>query len=205
MSDGELVRLACATKGSKESRVAFSELVKRYQRWAMTEANRFLNNEDDAADAVQNAFVQVWEKLDTLNKPEAFGGFLTTTVRRRVLNYRRERKLRTNPGLSDGVLEGDINPRLQETGRGVLSEDNIRSTRPSRSLEDQELGERVDAALDQLPEQQRMALQLFVFEKLPQKVVAQRLGCTEAMVKWYVYQARKNLRPKLGDLLGSKD
>ncbi|MFN4242390.1 MAG: RNA polymerase sigma factor [Tepidisphaerales bacterium] len=205
LSDGELARLACRKRESKEGKEAFSELVKRHQKWAVTEANRILNNLDDAQEAVQDAFLKVWKKLVTLEQPEAFMGFLKTTLTRGSFNYRRRRALRNNPGLSDAVLEGDINPKLQETGRGVLSEDNIRSTRPSRSMENKELGMRVTDAMERLPEQERLALQLFAIEGLPQKEVAVRLGCSEGMVKWHVSQARKKLKEMLDDLLSSKD
>jgi RNA polymerase sigma-70 factor, ECF subfamily len=57
----------------------------------------------------------------------------------------------------------------------------------------------VQAALADLPAQQRAALVLFSVEQLPQKEVAEILGCSVEAVKWHVFQARKKLKARLAE------
>jgi RNA polymerase sigma-70 factor (ECF subfamily) len=59
----------------------------------------------------------------------------------------------------------------------------------------------LDAALDTLPDKQRLALVLFTIEGWPQKDIAELLECSLETVKWNVFQARKRLRERLGDHL----
>jgi RNA polymerase sigma-70 factor (ECF subfamily) len=60
---------------------------------------------------------------------------------------------------------------------------------------------RIDAALEQLPEKQRLALVLFTVEEWPQKDIAKLLECSLETVKWNVFRARQRLRELLGDVI----
>ena len=64
-----------------------------------------------------------------------------------------------------------------------------------------EMGERLQAALGELPEKQRLALVMFAIEGLPQKDVAEALGCSVEAVKWHVFQGRKKLKEMLKEHL----
>src|SRR5207302_6843176 len=68
-SDGELVRRTLAT-----DRGAFDQLVRRYQRQAVAVSYRLLGNSHDALEVTQDAFLKAYSSLNTLQKPEAFGG-----------------------------------------------------------------------------------------------------------------------------------
>lgn len=59
----------------------------------------------------------------------------------------------------------------------------------------------ITAAIEQLPEKQRMALILFAIEGIPQKEVAEILECSIEAVKWNVFQARKTLKESLSEFL----
>jgi RNA polymerase sigma-70 factor (ECF subfamily) len=156
-----------------------------------------LGNTEDAAEVAQEAFMRAYTGLDTLNNPDAFVGWLLRTVSNLSLNFRRGRRLRRNPGLDESVLTGDLNP---EQG-GVQSDFTVRSLRPSRALEDEELGERRRQAMAQLPEKQRLAIEMFAIEGRSQKEVADALDCSVEAVKWYVFQGRKKLRELLQDVM----
>ena len=59
----------------------------------------------------------------------------------------------------------------------------------------------LDEAIRRLPETQRQALVLFAIEKLPQKEIAEMLGCSVEAVKWHVFAARKKLKEQFKDFL----
>src|SRR5213594_4088984 len=103
-TDGQLVEQTLAGK-----RECFDELIRRYQRQAVAVSYRLLGNSQDAMEVTQDAFLKGFTSLDTLQKPEAFGGWLMRIVSNLSLNFRRSRKIRQQLPLDDmfGAREGD--------------------------------------------------------------------------------------------------
>ena len=69
-TDGQLVSQCLSGK-----RKAFDELIRRYQRQAVAVSYRLLGNSQDSLEVTQDAFLKAFTSLDTLQKPEAFGGW----------------------------------------------------------------------------------------------------------------------------------
>src|SRR5512133_3992013 len=95
-TDGHLVEQVLAGQ-----RQAFDELIVRYQRQAVAVSYRLLGNSQDALEVTQDAFLKAFTSLSTLQKPEAFGGWLMRIVSNLSLNYRRSRKTRSQLPLDD--------------------------------------------------------------------------------------------------------
>jgi RNA polymerase sigma-70 factor (ECF subfamily) len=190
-SDGDFV-----TKAVAGDRHAFDELVRRYQRQAVAVAYRLLGNNHDSLEVTQDAFLKAYKSLVTLQKPEAFGGWFLRIVSNLSLNYRRSRKNRKQLPLDD--LLGAADSGHAETGG---SEWMAKSGDPARDLEGRELGAKLQEALKQLPEKQRLAILMFTVDELPQKDVAAALNCSVEAIKWHVFQGRKKLRELLKDQL----
>jgi len=187
--DGELVQ-----RSLKGDRPAFDELIRRYQRQAVAVSYRLLGSTHDALEVTQDAFLKAFASLSTLQKPEAFGGWLMRIVSNLSLNYRRSRKTRRQLPLDD--LLGPTDAGQTDTAGGG-SEWMAGSGDPVRKLESQEMGQRLQEALKQLPEKQRLAIVMFTIEELPQKQVAEALNCSVEAVKWHVFQGRKKLKELL--------
>src|SRR5215831_17634138 len=102
-ADGELVQ-----RSLRGDRPAFDELIRRYQRQAVAVSYRLLGSTHDALEVTQDAFLKAFTSLDTLQKPDAFGGWLMRIVSNLSLNYRRGRKSRAQLPLDDllGPTEG---------------------------------------------------------------------------------------------------
>ena len=185
-AEDALVR--CAQQGDTE---AFAELVRRYQRRAISVAFRLLNNVEDASDVSQDAFVRAYRHLSQLDDVTRFGPWLMRVVTNLSLNFRRSRKARSAASLDDALaVSAEVRSpasgqRLtvgQEGGDGLLPD---------------ELHAAVTSAVGQLPEKQRLALILFSVEGMPQKDVAEVLECSVELVKWNVFQARRKLKEML--------
>ncbi len=185
-TDGQLVVRAAAG-----DRAAFDDLIRRYQRQAVAVSYRLLGNTPDALEVTQDAFLRAYRGVGTLQKPEAFGGWLLRIVSNLSLNYRRNRKHRSTLPLDD-LLGGEGND-------GVGGDRSPGGGDPVNRLVGRELGGRLQAALAKLPEKQRLALVLFTVEELPQKDVAEQLKCSVEAVKWHVFQGRRKLREMLKD------
>jgi len=179
VTDGALVDEALA--GNKS---AFDELVRRYQRRATAVAYRLLGNLQDALEIAQEAFLKAFTNLSSLHSADAFGAWLLRIVSNLSLNYRR---IRT----SHNALP------LDDVTQSIASHDD----HPSRILEGNELADSIYEALNQLPPRQRSAIISFALEQLPQKEIAQSLGCSTQAVKWHVFDARRKLKSLLRDYL----
>jgi RNA polymerase sigma-70 factor (ECF subfamily) len=192
-TDGQLVARALAS-----DRPAFDELVRKYQRQAVAVSYRLLGNSHDALEVTQDAFLKAYGSLSTLQKPEAFGGWLMRIVSNLSLNYRRSRRTRSQLPLDDLLSQTDGQNR-DATGGG--SEWMAASTDPVRRLEGRELGRKLQEALAQLPEKQRLAIVMFTIDEMPQKQVAETLQCSVEAVKWHVFQGRKKLKELLKEVM----
>ena len=188
MAEDRLV--VAAQKGDS---AAFSRLVRLYQRRAVSVAYRLVGNTEDACDVAQEAFLRAYRSLGQLKNPSRFGPWLMRTVSNLSLNFRRSRKNSPTASLDDTIE--------------VLGEFLRPGTRKSWSTVDDdaqlpdEVHKAVSAAIEQLPDKQRLALILFSVEGMPQKEVARILECSVELVKWNVFQARKKLKEMLADYL----
>ena len=191
-TDGELVEQTLA--GTK---TAFDTLIRRYQRQAVAVSYRLLGNTHDALEVTQDAFLKAYSSLASLQKAEAFGGWLMRIVSNLSLNYRRSRKTRSQLPLDD--LLGPSEPTAGDVGG--TSDWQAQDADPVHMLESGEMGRRLQTALQELPEKQRLAIVMFTIEQMPQKQVAETLGCSVEAVKWHVFQGRKKLRELLKDHL----
>lgn len=171
---------------------AFDALVERYQRRATGIAYRFVGNAHDAMEICQDAFIRAYRNLATLEDADRFGAWFLRIVTNLSLNFRRARAVR-GPRISfdDCFVEED------RPAADVLADPHAAQTRPDARLAERELAAQVQAALAELPEQQRTALVLFSMEQMPQKDVAQIMDCSVEAVKWHVFQARRKLKEKL--------
>jgi RNA polymerase sigma-70 factor, ECF subfamily len=189
-TDGVLVGQVLAGQKS-----AFDELVSRYQRRATAVAYRLLGNLQDALEVAQESFLKAFTNLTTLQKSEAFGPWLLRIVSNLSLNLRRSRK-------SLAVLPlDDLLP-----SSGATNDDHslimvMHDSEPSRRMQRAEVHSRIEQALGQLSRRQREAISLFALEEIPQKQVAQTLGCSVEAVKWHVFEGRRKLREILKDCL----
>jgi RNA polymerase sigma-70 factor (ECF subfamily) len=194
-SDGVLV--AAVLGGDRK---AFDRLVAKYQRQAVAVSYRLLGNTHDAMEVTQDAFLKAFSSLATLQKPEAFGGWLMRIVSNLSLNYRRGRKTRQKGQLPlDDLFGGESSGA--EDGAAGGSEWAAKDADPSHTLESREMGGRLQQALHQLPDKQRLAIVMFTIEQMPQKDVAEALNCSVEAVKWHVFQGRKRLKELLKDHL----
>ncbi len=172
-------------------REAFGRLVEVYERVSVGTAYRFLNNSDDAREVAQEAFLKAYRSLDRLKDPRRFGPWLLRIVSNLSLNARRSRRagivsLDAQTGSEDGAGSREAAASMPDPGQEIAG---------------RELQRRIGAALEQLPEKQRLALILFTVEEWPQKDIAQLLECSLETVKWNVFQARRRLREIMGDEL----
>ena len=169
---------------------AFEELVRTYMARMLRVARRLLMNEEDARDAVQDAFVSAFRSIRSFEGTS----LLATWLHRIVVNACLV-KLRTRRRHPEEDIEAYL-PRFAEDGHQV--EPSVAWREPAdETLERAELGSMVRAAIGQLPETYRVILLLRDMEELPPAEVAEMLGITTNAVKIRLHRARQALRTLL--------
>jgi RNA polymerase sigma factor (sigma-70 family) len=176
LSDEAVVALVARSDQS-----ALAELYDRFGRVAYGVALRILRDEKLAEDAVQEGFLTAWRNAAGFRPERAKAStWLLTLVHRRAVDLvRREERRRAEP------LADDAEP----APTGSTEEDAwLRFER-----------ERVQAALKQLPDQQREALELAYYGGFSQSELAERLGQPVGTIKSRMFTGLARLRELLAE------
>lgn len=169
---------------------AYAEFVGAHGEALLAVARRFFRNEDDARDALQDAFLAAFRAL-----PKFEGGSkLSTWLHRIVVNacLMKLRSGRRRPETSIDSLLPTFLPDGHRTAIGGAWEKSGQD-----HLADNEARELVRAMLDRLPEDFRIVLLLRDIEELDTAATAAALEISEAAVKTRLHRARQALRTLL--------
>ena len=160
---------------------ALAELYDRFGRVAYGLARRILRDESLAEDAVQDAFLTAWRRADTFmpERAKASTWLLTLVHRRAVDLVRREDSRRAEP----------IDETAEAPAAGTA--EDVVWLRLER--------ERVQSALQQLPDQQREALELAYYGGFSQSELAERLGQPIGTIKSRMFSGLGRLRDLLAE------
>jgi RNA polymerase sigma-70 factor (ECF subfamily) len=151
-------------------------LVKKYGLMVNGLCFRLLGSREDLDDLVQESFLQAFRSLKTLDKPEAFRGWLSAIVVRTAHNLIRRRRLMSRLGL--------------RATRPVAVEDLIAPGAPLEAMF--ELGS-IYRAVQGLPAKARIALVLRRIEGWQLDEVATLMGASLASVKRWLTDADRVL------------
>ncbi|MBX3474582.1 MAG: RNA polymerase sigma factor [Planctomycetes bacterium] len=166
---------------------AFKALFDRHYRLAYSVIYRHLGVQSAAEDLVQEAFLRVYRNAARWEPSAKFSTWFYTIVSNLCLNYKRDRA-RDKLRLLGGDDEGG-NPLEQLAGATDPDPDDGDERAQNSRL--------IRAALDELPENQRMALILSKYENRSYEDIAEILDTTVAAVKSMTARARVTLREKL--------
>ncbi len=166
---------------------AFEELVRAHGGRLLAVARRFLRNEEDARDAVQDAFLSAFRNIGRFEGQARLSTWLHRIVVNAALMKLRTRKRRPEESIED------LLPRFREDGHLAEPASPWRES-VQQSLERQEAREAVQAGIQQLPESYRAVLLLRDVEEHTTQEAAALLGITPANVKVRLHRARQALR-----------
>ncbi len=166
---------------------AFELVVQRYGGRMLATARRFLNNECDAQDAVQEAFASALRGLDKFN-----GDALLSTWLHRIVVNAALVQLRSKRRRGEQPIE-TLLPRFDQDGEWI--DEQITSTNSAETvLESRDSREMVRRCIERLPEKYRSVLVLRDIEELDTEEAAQSLSLTANTVKVRLHRARQALK-----------
>ena len=176
-SDAELVVAALA--GNTQ---AFDVLVNRYRRAMLTVAQQIVRNHADAEDVVQDAFLRSFEALPQLTDLNRFGAWLHSITRNRALRYHKNVS-RYQP---EEDVEVHVN-RLTDTSQ----------TDPAHIVEQELTQQGIREAIQDLPDDYQVVIELYYWAEMPQKRIAEFLSLPLTTVKWRLHKAKDLLKSLL--------
>lgn len=173
---------------------AFEVLVHKYQGLVLSLARRYLGSRSPGIeDVAQQVFIRVFRSKMTYEPKAKVKTWLYSVTVNTCLNEIRRLRAEKNRRVSaftavfgDAAGE-DAGPVLEDAG----------SPAPSSGMELGEVAAEVRAAVDALPQQQRLALVLSRFHGCSYEEVADAMGATVPAVKSLLTRARENLRKRL--------
>ena len=188
--DRELVERAQKGDGA-----AFATLVERHQRQVYRLALRMTGSEADAQEILQEAFLNAYQKLPLFRGEAQFSSWLYRIAANSAL-MRLRRKRRAPDALADQPLEL-AGPRF--SAEGYLEPEGDWSQRADERMMSGQLGQAINKAVEELPEDYRTVFLLKDVDGLSNEDIAEALDLTVPAVKSRLHRARLALREKLGE------
>ena len=191
MDEKRLIQKAAAGDTS-----AFEALVERYQQQVYNLALRMVNNEADAQDLAQEAFIRAWRGLGSFQFTSQFSTWLYRLTSNICIDFLRAQKRRKVVSLT--ML------RDEEDSQWDLPDSDPLPEQQMIAAEEREALSKAFAALD--PEF-RQVLTLRIVNGCSYQQISQILGVAEGTVKSRLSRAREQLRKKMaanGNISGSR-
>src|SRR5580704_18054006 len=181
--EGQLVERARAGDAA-----AFTELVNRYERKIYRLAKHITQNDEDAEDVLQDAFLKAYEHLDTFKGDSKFYTWIVRiAVNEALMRLRKRRSDRTVP------LDEPVDTGEEMVAREIaVWEDN-----PEQRYSREEMHDILEQAVETLKPDFRTVFVLRDIEELSTEDTAEALGISIPAVKSRLLRARLALREKL--------
>ena len=171
---------------------ALNDLMERHSERLFHYLIRHLQNESDAADVAQEAFVRVYQHRARFDVRQKFSTWLYTIATNLARDRLKWRSRHPQVSLDQTVGESD------STMAEVLPDPK---PSPDESLTSSERALAVRDAVTALPEELRAPLLLAEYEAMPHAEIANVLHCSVKAVESRIYRAKQRLREHLEEEL----
>jgi RNA polymerase sigma factor (sigma-70 family) len=158
---------------SRES--AYTAIVKKYQERLYWHVRRLVVTHDDANDVLQNVFIRVWKGLDNFKEESQLYTWLYRIATNESLTYLEGQKKRSSVSLDDS-----------ESGLAA-------QVRADRHFDPAKLEWKLQLAIQQLPEKQRVVFTLRYYDEMPYEEMSRVLDTSEGALKASYHHAVKKV------------
>ncbi len=154
---------------------AFAAIIRKYQEKLYWHIRRLVVDHEDANDVLQNVFIKVWKGLEGFREDSQLYTWLYRIATNESLTFMEQQKKRSAVSLSD-VEEGLSNK--------VRSDSNFDANRLEWKLQ---------LAIQQLPEKQRVVFNLRYYDEMPYQEMSRILETSEGALKASYHHAAKKI------------
>jgi len=172
-------------------RAAFDDLIRRYEKKVYNFAFRLSGNYDEANDIAAETFVRIFNSLANFRGDSSFITWLFRIVTNVYLDERKRQRARPHQSLEEVIA-------LEESNVQRQIEDPLPT--PEEMTEKRERSDLLQAAIEALPDYQRMMIVLYHTEGKSYEEIAEILDLPIGTVKSRLNRARLSLREYLEPL-----
>src|SRR4051794_18806688 len=165
---------------------AYDYLMSKYMKRVVSISWGIVRNAHDAEDLAQEAFVKAYQTIGRFKTGQPFGPWIYRIVTNLALDVVKHRKRFRHEELRD------VEPAARRDDADLLARSG-------------ELAERIDAAIESLPEMQRIVARLYLVEEFSHAEIAAMTGLSEGTVRSHLSLARGKLKERLSDLYGGSN
>ncbi len=158
------------------SQKAQFQLYKLYYRPMYSICMRIINNETEAEDVMQEAFLNAFKKIDTYKGEVSFGAWLKKIVINRSLDILKKRKVKFEEINEKTNQLPDYQMEIKEVNMTVIKD-----------------------AIQKLPDGYRVVLSLFLIEGYDHEEISEILGISNSNSRTQYLRAKNKLRELLKD------
>ena len=183
LSDAQLVN-----RLKQRDRSALDDLVRIHGAKLYGVALQFMRNDPDAEDVMQDALVAIWSKIGTFEGRSAFTSWLyRVTANAALMALRKRRRHDNDVSLDDTSSDAP----------GSVRELSAPTELPNHTVLHEELGQRVRALIDRLPDAYRSIVLLRDVEEMSLEEIAEATGLSQSAIKSRLHRGRLILREAL--------
>lgn len=154
---------------------SFTIIIKKYQEKLYWHIRRMVVSHDDANDVLQNMFIKVWNALENFREDSQLYTWLYRIATNECLTFLEQQKKRTSVSLSD--VESGLSNRLKA----------------DKHFDANKLEWKLQVAIQQLPEKQRIVFNLRYYDEMPYEKMSQVLETSEGALKASYHHAVKKI------------
>src|SRR6185312_8428737 len=177
LSDLELIHETLAG-----NQAAYSDLVKRHQRFVFTLALRFAKNREDAEEIAQDCFIKAYRSLSAFQRQSKFSTWLYSIVYTTAMTFLRKKRVDT-----DSIDDENTYIQLE----------NSSSSHDVNSAENKSRSYYLNQAITQLMPDDAAIITLFYMGEQSLDEISKTLGIEANTVKVKLFRARQRLKEKL--------
>lgn len=169
-------------RDEKSKEYAFSLLVKKYEQKIYWQIRRYVNEHSDADDLMQEVFIKVWKSLDSFREDSQLYTWLFRITYNECINFHRKNKHQLHVAIEDASENEFVN----QINDNPLSGDQIQA--------------KLKAAIDTLPEKQKIVFHLKYYQELKYEEISEMLGTSVGALKASFHIAVKKIEEYLTQL-----
>ena len=188
---GSCVDYTQAVEQAKAGREeGFTFLYENTYRNKLYIAMKYMKNEQDAMDIMQDAYISAFRNLKQIEDPKRLKSWFNCIVANKCKDWLKKKK----PQLFSDIPTGDDDREFEDT----IADENLTFS-PEESVDYAETKRLMKEILDGLPEDQKLCV-LMYYEELSVSDIADALGCSTGTVKSRLNYARKKIRNDVEEL-----
>lgn len=154
---------------------AYTSIIKKYQEKLYWHIRRMVVDHDDANDVLQNVFIRVWKGLENFREDSQLYTWLYRIATNESLTFIEQQKKRASVSLNDD--EGGLSNKV----------------RADQHFDFQKLEWKLQIAIQQLPEKQRVVFNLRYYDEMPYEEMSKVLETSEGALKASYHHAVKKI------------